>query len=430
MKANTFQILVILVGCFTTQLFSANEQAPAKAIVSKVKGLGLVLNAFQTPDGYVSLSKVNSYGYAVVLRKTSNSGQRILEKKISIGAPLNYGNLTGFAQTVDGYVFVGEKQYAYGYYGRGNYGFLFKLNKNGVFQWGKNFNFNETGTSSPTTIFETIISKPDGGFVVIGRQYQPTSILLLSFTSNGESILWTKSIRNFLTDTYTYYSQRVSDGIILTSGRKILKINDSGDIVWKKRLKIEDFRISSLGFSPADNGVVIAGNLGISAQLMLVHLGANGEVDWTQTYSFSIASTASTLLRTSDGGYLISGRTMKGGAGGEDGMLLKINAKRDVVLCSSFGGPGNQKVHLVFAKNGGYILIGSSSADMLIAGLNSDGIVPGCSLVDSLIITKVASPPVTAEEIGIVSGSVLLKSPETIGIHQADSQRPTVSMCQ
>src|SRR6185295_12911993 len=100
------------------------------------------------------------------------------------------------------------------------------------------------------TLFDSVITKSDGGFVLIGRQYHPTSILLASFTSNGH-LLWGKTINRLLTDDY--YAQQTSDGIILASGTKISKINGSGNIVWRKKLNIKDFKISSIG-SSSDNG--------------------------------------------------------------------------------------------------------------------------------------------------------------------------------
>lgn len=424
-------LFITLLFYIAVPLAHAYEQERDEAFVSKVKGLGLLLNVAQTADGYLSMSrKIGKGGNTFVLRKTSDSGKRIMEKEISIerdfyahrylsSLPNRYVTLTGFLETVDGYVFVGSQLYydVDPFDGRtASSDFLFKLTKNGQYEWSKSFYRGET-------FFDFVITKPDGGFLLIGRQYHPTSILLASFTANGD-VLWKKTINRLLTDQY--YSQRTSDGIILASGTKISKINDSGNIVWKKKLNIKNFKISSIG-SASDNGVLIAGNVGISTQLMIIHLDANGRVDWNETYSMSAAASASTLLQTTDGGYVISGTTSKDSQGL---IFFKIDAKRDVVFQNTFGGPG-KKIQSFFTRHSSYFLIGSSlQRDMLFASLNSDGIVPGCSPANNLNVSKLASPVVRAETVEIVSGNLSLPESYTLGIKIVDSNRPTLYICE
>jgi hypothetical protein len=384
-------------------LISANENSDALTpIVRKIEKIGHVYDVIQTPQGYVSVSKPDAGTW--VIRKTSTSGQRIWEKKLSFF----FASPIGLAQTSEGYVLVGwyKGGYYYDHLGLG----LIALKNDGTLNWTKNF---ETELDPRSIIFRSVKSKADGGFIIQGYR------LLVNFTSRGD-ILWSKRFKNLIIED----SQPVSDGtILLSNDNGILKVNNSGNVVWKKTLEIKGAHFFFPG-SASDNGFVLAGTLGSSS--LLVGLDANGNVKWKESYSNFLINF--NPAHTPDGGYALLGKT----SGGRKS-LLKINAKRDIVFQTIFDFSGT--LGSVFAANNdGYVIYGSAPHfkqlhDVLFLRLNSKGIVPGCDFFHEQNVNRVATPTFTSEKLDIKSGPFTLPAPGTFQIDLVDSESTTSNAC-
>ncbi len=97
----------------------------------------------------------------------------------------------------------------------------------------------------------------------------------------------------------------------------------------------------------------------------LLKITPNGDIVWSKTYGGPADDTASSLTKTSDGGYIASGYSR--GAGGDvsnnegfhDFWIVKFSASGDLQWEQSFGYSGGDKAYKVIqTKDGGYIAAG------------------------------------------------------------------------
>ncbi len=119
-------------------------------------------------------------------------------------------------------------------------------------------------------------------------------------------------------------------------------------------------------FSP-DSPVFLARRLGAlltSAFLLLLASPRPAlAVAWSRTYGGAMADEAFSGQQTTDGGYVVAGRTASSGAGGDDGWILKLDALGNVQWEQTFGGAGNEEFHSVFQTgDGGYVVSGATGS--------------------------------------------------------------------
>ena len=97
----------------------------------------------------------------------------------------------------------------------------------------------------------------------------------------------------------------------------------------------------------------------------LLKVKPNGDIVWSKTYGGPEDDTASSLEKTSDGGYIVSGYSR--GAGGDvsnnegfhDFWIVKFTASGDLQWEKSYGFAGSDKAYKVIqTKDGGYIAAG------------------------------------------------------------------------
>ena len=62
----------------------------------------------------------------------------------------------------------------------------------------------------------------------------------------------------------------------------------------------------------------------------------NGNVEWVKTYSIYGFDTLTSLSTTSDGGYVLSGRTSEDGSSPFNALIVKINSKRQCSLSKKY----------------------------------------------------------------------------------------------
>ncbi|MEO0181226.1 MAG: T9SS type A sorting domain-containing protein [candidate division WOR-3 bacterium] len=135
-----------------------------------------------------------------------------------------------------------------------------------------------------------------------------------------------------------------------------------------------------------DGGFAIAGytrSFGQSdGNFFVLKLDPNGALQWAKGFGGATLKNerAYSVIQTTDGGYVIVGRTQSYGAGLDDFLVLKINSDgSNIVWAKTFGGPGTDYGYSVVQTTDGYAVAGSTLSfgaggyDFLVLKLDSDG---------------------------------------------------------
>jgi uncharacterized delta-60 repeat protein len=113
---------------------------------------------------------------------------------------------------------------------------------------------------------------------------------------------------------------------------------------------------------------------------LVVSAGVAQAQQWANTYGGPGGDWASSIQQTSDGGYIVAGRTESFGAGGGDLWVLKLNPDASVAWQRTYGGAGwDEASSIQQTSDGGYIVAGGTNSfgagdhDFWVLKLNTDG---------------------------------------------------------
>jgi hypothetical protein len=113
----------------------------------------------------------------------------------------------------------------------------------------------------------------------------------------------------------------------------------------------------------SDGGYIVAGRTNSfgagNYDAFLVKTDANGNLEWAKTYGGTSADFAYSVQQTSDGGYILTGYTESFGAGGRDIFLIKTDANGNLEWAKTYGGTAWDEARSVQqTSDGGYIVAG------------------------------------------------------------------------
>ena len=269
--------------------------------VKQTKDGGYILAGWSTSsDGDVTLNR-GAFDFWVV--KLDNTGSIEWQKTYGgSGEDLGYS----VSQTHDGgYIVSGETQSnngdVTGFHGGVDY-WVLKLNDEGKIEWQKAMG----GLSIDRTV--EIHQTFDGGFIVLGEAY-----------STSGDITGNHGLRDFW----------------------VVKLTPTGAIEWQKSLggsnedyaasitQTEDGGYIMTGQTQSNNGDVFGNDGG--ADLWVVKIDIIGEIEWERTFGGTMAEWGSSILQTSDKGYIIAGQAKSNNGdvtvafGKDDFWVLKLS---------------------------------------------------------------------------------------------------------
>jgi len=373
----------------------------------------IVTGQSQSNDGDISGNHGGNDYWVVKLNDTG-----AIQWQKSLGGS-NEDDAYDIRQTADGgYIVAGQSASNDGdvtsNHGSSDY-WVVKLNDTGAIQWQRSF-----GGSSDDDAY-AIRQTTDGGYIVAGQS-----------ASNDGDVSGNHG-------GYDYW---------------VVKLNDTGAIQWQKSLggssndRVRDMQLT------ADGGYVItgwggsndgdaSGNHG-SSDYWIVKINDTGAIIWQQSFGGSNGDYASRIQQTYDGGYIVAGASasndgdVSGNHGSSDYWIVKLSCglsagtiSGDTVVC--FG----SSITLTDTASGGIWSISNGHATI------ASGIVTGVTAgADTVIFTKtntcgtaITSFPFTVihcpEEVKPISiaGSVsMIPNPTTGAIFIAGASKVTIKV--
>jgi hypothetical protein len=146
--------------------------------------------------------------------------------------------------------------------------------------------------------------------------------------------------------SYGYDVQITSDGGFVVVGYYtssgdtnaiIVKTNSSGDVQWYRVLGGTQMDAFYSVDQTSDGGFIATGRTNSfgsgSADVFLARLDPSGTLQWSKTYGGSQWDHASSIKQTSDGGYVMLGRTRSFTAGNFDFFLIKTDTVGNIGTC-------------------------------------------------------------------------------------------------
>ncbi len=286
---------------------------------------------------------------------------------------------------------------------------LVKTDASGNMQWNKTYG--GTGYDQCNSVVQT----SDGGYAMAGSttSYGAGSddFWLVKTDSTGNA-LWSKTYGGTGVDYAVTVVQTGDGGYALAGTTRsfgagdwdfwLVKTDVNGNMQWNKTYGgTGDDRYScSNGFiQTVDEKYVITGQTGSFGgggfDVWLIKTDASGNAEWTKTFGGTNNDCGTSLIQTSDGGYLVGGNTYSFGVGNYDGWLVKTDALGQILWNQTYGGTNADTAFgLAQTSDGGYALtgytysFGAGSVDAWLiktdsAGNALDGFRYGLAWVDS-----------------------------------------------
>lgn len=161
-----------------------------------------------------------------------------------------------------------------------------------------------------------------------------------------------------------------------------MKLYQNGEIQWNKTfggsgsesgrsiIQTTDGAYVLTGYTSSNDGDFSGMNKG-SSDIFVMNLSQNGEIQWNKTFGGSMGEDGSSIVQTTDGGYVLTGTT-RSNDGDFSGMhkyshfsfVMKLSQNGEIQwnkpINESFRVSGNS---IIQTTDGGYVLTGSSDSN-------------------------------------------------------------------
>jgi hypothetical protein len=264
---------------------------------------------FRFPDFW--LVKTDAYG-------NKEWSQRFKEGGIESAYSLVATSDGGFA--IAGYIWPGAS---------GTVDFwLVKVDASGNMKWNQTYDF------ANNEYAHSLVATSDGGFAIAGESVSNPGFgydILLVKTDKSGDIEWKKtygggeqagwSLDRALTLVVTF-----DGGYAIAGGGLLVKTDEDGNMQWNQTyIGGKIFAV----VQASDGGYALAGEASSGeshSDGWLFKTDVNGEIEWNQTYGGTQSDSFSSLVETSDGRFVITGKTKSLGAGDYDFWLIKTDS--------------------------------------------------------------------------------------------------------
>lgn len=279
-----------------------------------------------------------------------------------------------------------------GYHGGGDC-WIMKLSATGNIVWQKSLGGSDL--EYPTSVRQT----NDGGYIFVGTtlsndgdvsgNHGLSDAWVVKLDSNG-AISWQQCIGGTMHESAYAIRDAHGGGYVFVGSTstastdsevKVVKITDSGTVVWEQVYggNSRDFALSVE--QTTDGGYIVgavASGTGDDIELAygkediwILKLDSLGAISWQRVLGGSENDWVYAAEETSDGGYIIGGRTnstnwnVTGNPyGGDDTWILKLSDSGQIQWKDNYGGSGDDNAQTCLqTPDGGYIVAGGSSSN-------------------------------------------------------------------
>ncbi|MBI3502509.1 MAG: T9SS type A sorting domain-containing protein [Bacteroidetes bacterium] len=324
-------------------------------------GSGGVFSGTQTKEGeYIFV------GTPII--KINSDGDTLWTKTYAGTKPGDGGN--SIAETLErGFIIAGTAHsFALGI----DDAYLLKTDSMGNVLWSKNFG----GTS--WDIAYSVQQTFNGSYIVAGVTGSfgagDDDFYLIKTNSNGDT-LWTKTYGGTGRDDGNFLQQTSDSGYIIVGTTQsfgagandiyAIKTDINGNVLWSKTYGSTG---NDFGYSVEqtnDNGYIISGyrddNFSIGYyDVYLIKIDSSGNLIWSKIFGGTDGDYSNCVHQTSDGGYILVGKTVSFGNGDEDCYLIKTTSNGNLLWSKLYGDSDEDAGTFVQqTADGGYAILGA-----------------------------------------------------------------------
>jgi len=248
---------------------------------------------------------------------------------------------------------------------------LLKINSSGDSLWIQDYG------QSYSYSFSSVIETNDGGFMLVWEEAPTTyhDFYVIRTNCDGDS-LWTRTIDYSMTD-FGRSIIKANDETFIIVGRTdfppseydvyITKIDSLGEVIWTTVYGGMGTNEAWFIDTTSDGNYIITGKTSLYYSVLfdvyLLKINDDGDTLWTRKIGGEDESDIGRCVRqTTDGGYIITGWTYSYGIGTPDSSnvyLVKTDSEGYVEWERTYGGTGEDKGYSVSqTDDGGYIIAG------------------------------------------------------------------------
>jgi hypothetical protein len=210
----------------------------------------------------------------------------------------------------------------------------------------------------------------------------PYDVWLVKTDSNG-NMMWDETFGGYSFDLGWYVQQTTDGGYIITgeNGDRdiwLIKTDINGSLEWDKTFGGSGNNCGFCVQQTSDGGYIITGQKNYiyseRGNVWLIKTDSNGSMEWERSFGGNSVDEGWYVQQTTDGGYIIIGETSSFGAGGEDVWMIKTDSNGSMEWDKTFGGPNDDSGRSgQQTSDGGYIITGRTNYNLWLIKTDSDG---------------------------------------------------------